>query len=248
MIKIKSPLEIAKMQVANQIVAEALAEITTFVKPDIETLELDALAEEICRRRKVKPAFKNYRGYPRSICISINDEIVHGIPSHRRINAGDLVSIDFGVRHDGYFGDAAVTLAVGKVSETAEKLMKATEEALYAGIAKVVAGNRLSDVSHAVQTTVESYGFSVIRDFVGHGIGRSLHEDPQIPNYGPPGHGPLLQPGMTLAIEPMVSAGRWEISVMPDGWTAITKDGSLAAHYEHTVALTENGVLILSKI
>ena len=228
--------------------AEALAEITTFVKPDIETLELDALAEEICRRRKVKPAFKNYRGYPRSICISINDEIVHGIPSHRRINAGDLVSIDFGVRHDGYFGDAAVTLAVGKVSETAEKLMKATEEALYAGIAKVVAGNRLSDVSHAVQTTVESYGFSVIRDFVGHGIGRSLHEDPQIPNYGPPGHGPLLQPGMTLAIEPMVSAGRWEISVMPDGWTAITKDGSLAAHYEHTVALTENGVLILSKI
>jgi methionyl aminopeptidase len=248
MIKIKSPLEIAKMQVANQIVAEALAEITTFVKPDIETLELDALAEEICRRRKVKPAFKNYRGYPRSICISINDEIVHGIPSHRRINAGDLVSIDFGVRHDGYFGDAAVTLAVGKVSETAEKLMKATEAALYAGIAKVVAGNRLSDVSHAVQTTVESYGFSVIRDFVGHGIGRSLHEDPQIPNYGPPGHGPLLQPGMTLAIEPMVSAGRWEISVMPDGWTAITKDGSLAAHYEHTVALTENGVLILSKI
>jgi methionyl aminopeptidase len=248
MIKIKSPLEIAKMQVANQIVAEALAEITTFVKPDIETLELDALAEEICRRRKVQPAFKNYRGYPRSICISINDEIVHGIPSHRRINAGDLVSIDFGVRHDGYFGDAAVTLAVGKVSETAEKLMKATEDALYAGIAKVVAGNRLSDVSHAVQTTVESYGFSVIRDFVGHGIGRSLHEDPQIPNYGPPGHGPLLQPGMTLAIEPMVSVGRWEISVMPDGWTAITKDGSLAAHYEHTVALTENGVLILSKI
>ena len=248
MIKLKSPLEIAKMQVANQIVAEALAEITTFVKPDIETLELDAVAEEICRRRKVKPAFKNYRGYPRSICISINDEIVHGIPSHRRLNAGDLVSIDFGVRYDGYFGDAAVTLAVGNVSETAQKLMKATEEALYAGIAKVVAGNRLSDVSHAVQETVEAYGFSVIRDFVGHGIGRSLHEDPQIPNYGPPGQGPMLQPGMTFAIEPMVSAGRWEIAVMPDGWTAITKDGSLAAHYEHTVALTEKGVLILSKI
>jgi methionyl aminopeptidase len=248
MIKLKSSLEIAKMKVANQIVAEALAEITTFVKPDIETLELDALAEDICCRRKVKPAFKNYRGYPKSICISINDEIVHGIPTHRRLKAGDLVSIDFGVRYDGYFGDAAVTLAVGKVSETAEKLMKATEEALYAGIAKVVAGNRLSDVSHAVQKTAESYGFSVIRDFVGHGIGRSLHEDPQIPNYGPPGQGPLLQPGMTFAIEPMVSAGRWEISVMPDGWTAITKDGSLAAHYEHTVALTEKGVLILSKI
>lgn len=248
MIKIKSPLEIAKMQTANQIVAETLAEITEFIKPDIETLELDALAEEICRRRKVKPAFKNYRGYPRSICVSINDEIVHGIPSHRRINAGDLVSIDFGVRYDGYFGDAAVTIAVGEVSETAETLMKATEEALYAGIAQVVVGNRLSDVSHAVQKTVESYGFSVIRDFVGHGIGRSLHEDPQIPNYGPPGHGPILQPGMTFAIEPMVSVGRWEISVMPDGWTAITKDGSLAAHYEHTVALTEKGVLILSKL
>lgn len=248
MIKLKSPLEIAKMQTANQIVAETLTEITELIKPDIETLELDALAEEICRRRKVKPAFKNYRGYPRSICVSINDEIVHGIPSHRRINAGDLVSIDFGVRYDGYFGDAAVTIAVGKVSETAEKLMKTTEEALYAGIAQIVAGNRLSDVSHAVQKTVESYGFSVIRDFVGHGIGRSLHEDPQIPNYGPPGHGPVLQPGMTFAIEPMVSAGRWEISVMPDGWTAITKDGSLAAHYEHTVALTEKGVLILSKL
>lgn len=248
MIKIKTPLEISKMQVANQIVAEALAEITAYVKPDIETLELDALAEEICRRRKVKPAFKNYRGYPSSICVSINDEIVHGIPSHRRINAGDLVSIDFGVRYDGYFGDAAVTFAVGQISDTAEKLMKATEEALYAGIAKVAIGNRLSDVSHAVQSTVESYGFSVIRDFVGHGIGRSLHEDPQIPNYGSPGHGPVLQPGMTLAIEPMVSAGRWEISVMPDGWTAITKDGSLAAHYEHTVALTEKGVLILSKL
>jgi methionyl aminopeptidase len=248
MIKLKSPLEIAKMKVANQIVAEALAEITTFVKPDMETLELDALAEEICLRRKVKPAFKNYRGYPRSICISINDEIVHGIPTHRRLRDGDLVSIDFGVRYDGYFGDAAVTIGVGKISETAQKLMKATEESLYAGIAKVGAGNRLSDVSHAVQKTVESYGFSVIRDFVGHGIGRSLHEDPQIPNYGAPGQGPILQPGMTFAIEPMVSAGRWEISVMPDGWTAITKDGSLAAHYEHTVALTEKGVLILSKL
>jgi methionyl aminopeptidase len=248
MIKLKSPVEIAKMQVANQIVAEALAEMMTLVKPDIETLELDALAEEICRRRRVKPAFKNYRGYPKSICISINDEVVHGIPSHRRLRAGDLVSIDFGVRYDGYFGDAAVTLAVGETSETAQKLMRATEEALYAGIAQVATGNRLSDVSHAVQDTVEKYGFSVIRDFVGHGIGRSLHEDPQIPNYGPPGQGPVLQPGMTFAIEPMVSAGRWEISVMPDGWTAITKDGSLAAHYEHTVALTEKGVLILSKI
>jgi methionyl aminopeptidase len=248
MIKLKSPLEISKMQMANQIVAEALAEITANIKPGIETLELDALAEEFCHRRKVKPAFKNYRGYPRSICISVNDEIVHGIPSHRQLRAGDLVSIDFGVRYDGYFGDAAVTLGVGEVDQTARQLMAATEEALYAGIAQIVIGNRLSDVSHTVQKTVEAYGFSVIRDFVGHGIGRSLHEDPQIPNYGPPGQGPVLQPGMTFAIEPMVSAGSWEISVMPDGWTAITKDGSLAAHYEHTVALTEKGVLILSKI
>jgi methionyl aminopeptidase len=173
---------------------------------------------------------------------------VHGIPSHRQLRAGDLVSIDFGVRYDGYFGDAAVTLAVGEVNQTARQLMAATEEALYAGIAKVRVGNRLTDVSHAVQTAVEAYGFSVIRDFVGHGIGRALHEDPQIPNYGPPGQGPVLQAGMTFAIEPMVSAGSWEISLMPDGWTAITKDGSLAAHYEHTVALTEKGVLILSKI
>jgi methionyl aminopeptidase len=248
MIKLKSPLEISKMQMANQIVAEALAEITANIKPGIETLELDALAEDFCLRRKVKPAFKNYRGYPRSICISVNDEIVHGIPSHRQLCAGDLVSIDFGVRYDGYFGDAAVTLGVGEVNQTARQLMAATEEALYAGIAQIVIGNRLSDVSHTVQKTVEAYGFSVIRDFVGHGIGRSLHEDPQIPNYGPPGQGPVLQPGMTFAIEPMVSAGSWEISVMPDGWTAITKDGSLAAHYEHTVALTEKGVLILSKI
>jgi methionyl aminopeptidase len=248
MIKLKSPLEISKMQMANQIVAEALAEITANIKPGIETLELDALAEDFCLRRKVKPAFKNYRGYPRSICISVNDEIVHGIPSHRQLRAGDLVSIDFGVRYDGYFGDAAVTLGVGEVNQTARQLMAATEEALYAGIAQIVIGNRLSDVSHTVQKTVEAYGFSVIRDFVGHGIGRSLHEDPQIPNYGPPGQGPVLQPGMTFAIEPMVSAGSWEISVMPDGWTAITKDGSLAAHYEHTVALTEKGVLILSKI
>ncbi|MGQ9921272.1 MAG: type I methionyl aminopeptidase [Desulfobacca sp.] len=248
MIRLKSPLEIAKMHKANQIVAEALAEIKEHIRPEIETLELNALAEEICRRRKVKPAFKHYRGYPSSICVSINDEVVHGIPSHRRLQAGDVVSIDFGVRYDGYFGDAALTVAVGEVSDTAKRLIAITEAALYAGIAQVVAGNRLSDVSHAVQTTVEAQGFSVIRDFVGHGIGRSLHEDPQIPNFGPPGHGPVLQAGMTFAIEPMVSVGSWEIVVLPDGWTAKTRDGSLAAHFEHSVALTEKGVLILSKL
>ncbi|AEB09289.1 methionine aminopeptidase, type I [Desulfobacca acetoxidans DSM 11109] len=248
MIKLKSPLEIGKLQVANQIVAEALAEMAAIIQPGLETLELDILAEEICRRRKVKPAFKNYRGYPRSVCVSINDEVVHGIPSHRCLEEGDLVSIDFGVRYDGYFGDAAVTVPVGEVSSSAKKLMATTEEALYAGIGQVCIGHRLSDVSHAIQETVEKEGFSVIRDFVGHGIGRALHEDPQIPNYGPPGHGPVLQAGMTMAIEPMVSAGDWQVSVLPDGWTAVTKDGSLAAHYEHTIALTEKGVLILSKL
>lgn len=235
------------MAVANQIVAEALQEIAAAIHPGVKTVELDILAEEICRRRRVKPAFKNYRGYPSAICVSINEEVVHGIPSERQIQEGDLVSIDFGVRYDGYYGDAAITVAVGQVSPVARRLLEVTEASLYAGIAQVKVGNRLGDVSHAIQQTVEQAGFGVIRDFVGHGIGRFLHEDPQIPNYGPPGQGPLLQAGMTLAIEPMVSAGSWEITVRPDGWTAVTRDGSLAAHFEHTVALTEEGVLILSR-
>jgi len=248
MIKIKSPLEISKMKTANAIVAEILADIAGQVQPGIQTLDLDARAEELSRQHRVKPAFKGYRGYPKSLCVSINEEIVHGIPSTRRLKEGDLLSMDFGVRYDGYYGDAAITVAVGQVSDAARRLMEATGKALYAGIAQAVPGNHVSDVSHAVQTTVESYGFSVIRDFVGHGIGRNLHEDPQIPNYGPPGQGPTLVPGMTLAIEPMVSAGRWEVRVLADGWTAVTQDGSLAAHFEHTVAVTENGPLILSQI
>jgi methionyl aminopeptidase len=248
MIKLKSPLEISKMRTANLIVAEILVEIKQHVRPGVETLELDALAEDLCRRRKVKPAFKGYRGYPRSLCVSINDEVVHGIPSSRHLQEGDLVSMDFGVRYDGYYGDAAVTLPVGRVSPEAQRLLEATEKSLYAGIDQVKVGKTLGDISHAVQATVEGYGYSVIRDFVGHGIGRSLHEDPQIPNYGSPGNGPRLQAGMTLAIEPMVSAGSWEVRILPDGWTAVTRDGSLAAHFEHTVALTEDGVLILSQI
>jgi len=248
MIKIKSPLEISKMKTANAIVAEILADIAGQVQPGIQTLDLDARAEELSRQHRVKPAFKGYRGYPKSLCVSINEEIVHGIPSTRRLKEGDLLSMDFGVRYDGYYGDAAITVAVGQVSDAARRLMEATGKALYAGIAQAVPGNHVSDVSHAVQTTVESYGFSVIRDFVGHGIGRNLHEDPQIPNYGPPGQGPTLVPGMTLAIEPMVSAGRWEVRVLADGWTAVTQDGSLAAHFEHTVAVTENGPLTLSQI
>jgi methionyl aminopeptidase len=196
----------------------------------------------------VEPAFKGYRGYPASLCIAVNEEVVHGIPGARKLKAGDIVSLDFGVRYDGYYGDAAITAPVGEVSSQAQLLLKATEEALYAGIDQMRVGNRVSDISHATQTTVERYGFSVIRQFVGHGIGRSLHEDPQIPNFGPPGLGPVLKAGMTFAIEPMTAAGSWQVKILEDGWTAVTQDGSLAAHFEHTVALTEKGVLILSRL
>ena len=248
MILLKSRQEIAKMEVANRIVAEVPEGVKEKIKPGIETRELDELAEEMCRRRQVEPAFKGYRGYPASICVSVNEEVVHGIPGPRRLQAGDLVSVDFGVRYDGYYGDAAITVPVGEVSPRAQALMEATEKSLYAGLAMLKVGNRLSDISHAVQEVVEGAGFGIIRDFVGHGIGRSLHEDPQIPNFGPPGRGPKLQAGMTLAIEPMVSMGSWQVRILEDGWTAVTQDGSYAAHFEHSVALTENGVLILSRL
>jgi len=236
------------MEVANRIVAEVLAGVQERVRPGVETRELDELAEEMCRSRQVEPAFKGYRGYPRSICVSVNEEIVHGIPGARRIQAGDLVSLDFGVKYQGYYGDAALTLAVGEVDPRSRALMAATEQALYAGISKAKVGQRLTDISHAVQTMVEGAGFGVIRDFVGHGIGRSLHEDPQIPNFGPPGRGPRLQAGMTLAIEPMTSMGAWQVRILQDGWTAVTQDGSCAAHFEHTVAVTAQGPLILSRL
>lgn len=236
------------MEVANRLVAEILEGVKEKIQPGVETRELDELAEEMCRKHRVKPAFKGYLGYPRSLCVSVNEEVVHGIPGPRRLKAGDVVSLDFGVKYEGYFGDAAITVGVGEVGEKARSLIAVTEESLYAGIAQVRAGGRLSDISHAVQTVVEGAGFGVIRDFVGHGIGRSLHEDPQIPNFGPAGRGPALQVGMTLAIEPMTSTGSWRVRVLQDGWTAITEDGSCAAHFEHTVALTENGVLILSRL
>jgi methionyl aminopeptidase len=248
MILLKSPSEIAKMEVASRVVAEILAEVKEHIRPGVETQELDEVAEHGCRRRKVEPAFKGYRGYPASLCIAINDEVVHGIPGVRKLKAGDIVSLDFGVKCNGFYGDAAFTAAVGEVSSQAQLLLKATEEALYAAIDQVRVGNRVSDISHATQTTVERHGFSVIRQFVGHGIGRSLHEDPQIPNFGPPGLGPVLKVGMTFAIEPMTSAGSWKVKILEDGWTAVTEDGSLAAHFEHTVALTEKGVLILSRL
>jgi len=248
MILLKSLQEIAKMEVANRIVAEILEGVKEKVQPGVETRELDELAEELCRKHTVQPAFKGYRGYPRSLCVSVNEEVVHGIPGPRRLKAGDLVSLDFGVKYDGYYGDAAITVGVGEVGEKARALMAATEKSLYAGIAEVKEGKRLSDISHAVQTVVEGAGFGVIREFVGHGIGRSLHEDPQIPNFGPPDRGPTLQVGMTFAIEPMTSLGSWRVRILKDGWTAVTRDGSWAAHFEHSVALTGNGVLILSRL
>ena len=248
MILLKSPQELAKMEVSNRIVAEILAGVKELVQPGIETRELDELAEELCRRHQVEPAFKGYRGYPGCICVSVNEEIVHGIPGPRKIKAGDLVSLDFGVKYQGYYGDAAITVAVGEVDPRARELMETTEKALYAGISQAKVGNRLTDISHAVQEIVEVAKFGVIREFVGHGIGRSLHEDPQIPNFGLPGRGPLLQAGMTLAIEPMTSMGAWQVKILKDGWTAVTQDGSLAAHFEHTVAVTENGPWILSRL
>jgi methionyl aminopeptidase len=248
MIHLKSRQEIAQMEVANRIVAEILAEIKEKIRPGVETRELDEVAEAGCRRHKVKPAFKGYRGFPASLCVSVNEEVVHGIPGARRLKEGDLVSLDFGVQYNGFYGDAALTVPVGEVSAQAQLLLQATEESLYAAIDQMQVGARLSNLSHATQTAVEKHGFAVIRQFVGHGIGRSLHEDPQLPNFGLPGRGPVMRPGLTLAVEPMTSAGSWQVRILADGWTAVTEDGSLSAHFEHTVALTETGALILSRL
>ncbi len=240
------------MRRASQIVAEVLEELKGTVVPGITTLDMDALAEEQTQKKNARPAFKGYtmagRVYPCSLCTSVNEEIVHGIPSKRVLKEGDLVGIDFGVIYEGFYGDAAVTVGVGKVSDAAERLMQVTEEALTLGIEELHEGKRLGDLSSMIQKTVEAAGFSVVREFVGHGIGRKLHEEPPIPNYGEPGHGPRLMEGMVLAIEPMVNAGRCEVEMKDDGWTAVTKDRSLAAHFEHSVAVTKNGPYILSKI
>ncbi|MCE5311834.1 MAG: type I methionyl aminopeptidase [Nitrospiraceae bacterium] len=249
MITIKSPSDIEKMSVPCRIVAEVLEGIKGMVGPDISTADLDAYAESEIRKRKALPAFKGYRGYPASICASVNEQVVHGIPSlSTRLKDGDIISIDIGVLANGFYGDAAITLAVGRVSDEAVRLMKATQESLLVGIDKAVAGNRLSDISHAVQSYVEERGFSAVRAFVGHGIGRQMHEEPQIPNFGKPGKGPLLREGMTLAIEPMINAGASDVNILGDGWTAVTADGRLSAHFEHTVLVSKNGPVILTKI
>jgi methionyl aminopeptidase len=245
---LKSPREIERMKKPCRIVAEILNQVKELVKPGVTTLELDSMAEKLSRNYKARPAFKGYSGYPFSLCCSVNEQVVHGMPSYRRLCDGDILSIDFGVVHSGFYGDAAVTLPVGSVSEKASKLMRVTEDCLYQAIQMAVVGRRLSDISHAVQVYAEKHGFSVVRDFVGHGIGRSLHESPQIPNFGLPGKGVLLQPGMVLAIEPMINEKSPEVQILEDGWTAVTRDGALSAHFEHTVAICESGPEVLTKV
>jgi methionyl aminopeptidase len=243
----RSAAELEKMRDAGRLVADVLSELSTLVAPGVTTAELDEAAETRIRKAGAMPAFKGYHGYPATICASINEEVIHGIPSGRRIlNEGDVISIDVGASLDGYYGDSAVTLAVGHVSEEAATLLRVTEESLYKAIERVRPGGRISDIGHAVQQHVEAYGFSVVREFVGHGIGQRMHEEPQVPNYGEPGRGPRLTEGMVLAIEPMVNAGRPAVKVLGDGWTAVTRDGSLSAHFEHTVAVTADGPWILT--
>lgn len=246
-ITIKSRDEIQVMEEANQIVAEVLVMLEDTVEPGITTHELDQLAEDLCTRRKAVPAFKGYRGFPGSLCVSINEEVVHGIPSRKRkLKKGDIISVDFGTYYRGYYGDSAVTIAVGKIDPDKEKLLKVTAESLDRAIEQVRVGNRVSDISGAVQRHVEKNGFSIVRQFVGHGIGTSLHEGPEIPNFVQDGASPRLLEGMVLAIEPMVNIGTHKVKVLRDGWTVVTSDRKSSAHFEHSVAVTENGPLVLS--
>jgi methionyl aminopeptidase len=241
MIILKTPDEIEIMARASRLVAETLAMLKREVRVGITTEELDRLAEQFIRSHGGTPAFKGYRNYPKTLCASINDQVVHGIPSKRVLKEGDIIGLDLGAIVEGFYGDSAVTVAVGNVNPRVAELLRVTEESLYAGIAKAVVGNRLSDISHAVQRHAEAAGFSVVTDFVGHGIGRQLHEEPQVPNYGKPGQGPRLQEGMVLAIEPMINMGNSGVRVLDDRWTAVTTDGSLSAHFEHTIAIQSSG-------
>ena len=249
MIIVKSKREIEKIAAACRIVAEILKNLKSFIAVDITTADIEAYVKDQIKKRNAISAFMGYRGYPASTCTSVNDQVVHGIPSRMsRLKSGDIISIDLGVVLEGFYGDAALTFPVGVVDDEARKLMSVTEEALYAGIKNAVVGNRVSDISAAIQQHVESNGFSVVRAFVGHGIGRSLHEDPQVPNFGESGRGPRLKEGMTLAIEPMVNAGCADVNILDDGWTAVTSDGRLSAHFEHTIAITKSVPVILTKI
>jgi methionyl aminopeptidase len=239
-IELKSAREIGLMRRGGHVLADVVDRLRDTVKPGMSTLEIDEDVEGFITARGAKPAFKGYRGFPATVCISINEEVVHGIPSaHRRVKEGDIVGLDLGCIVEGYYADCAFTLAIGDVPPKVQQLLDVTRESLDQAIQECRPGRRLSDVSHAVQAHVERHGFSVVRAFVGHGIGRALHEDPQVPNFGDPGRGPQLRPGMVLAIEPMVTMGSWEVKVLDDGWTAVTRDGSLAAHFEHTIAVTD---------
>jgi methionyl aminopeptidase len=247
MIVCKSPAEIARMRAASELVAAVLTDLKGAIAPEVSTGELDERAEATIRAAGATPAFKGYHGYPASLCVSINEEVIHGIPSRKRLlREGDIVSVDVGAVLDGFVGDSAVTFPVGVISEPAAQLLRVTQEALYRAILAAKPGGHVSDIGHAVQRHVEAHGCSVVREFVGHGIGTAMHEEPQVPNYGPPGRGARLTDGMVLAIEPMVNLGRPAVRVLEDGWTAVTRDRSLSAHFEHTVAVTREGPLVLT--
>lgn len=248
MIICRSPEEIEKIRRAGRIVAEVLRDLKEMAQPGITTRELDRYAEAKIRAAGAVPTFKGYRGFPASICTSINDEVVHGIPSQRKLQSGDILGIDCGATLDGYVGDAAVTIPIGDVSEELQRLIRVAEEALHRAIAQARVGNRLYDISYAVQSYAEAHGYSVVRDFCGHGVGRQMHEDPQVPNFGRPGTGPKLRAGMVLAIEPMLTMGTHEVEIAGDGWTVFTRDRRPSAHFEHTVAITENGPVILTTL
>jgi len=245
---IKSHREIEQLRKSNAIVGEVLRELRKMIAPGVTTEELDRRAEEIILSKGAIPAFKGYRNYPATLCVSINEEVVHGIPGSRKLREGDIVSIDVGVNLSGYFGDAAITFPVGEIDQGARRLLETTEKALHIGIGMARVGNRLHDISHAIQQWVEANGFSVVREYVGHGIGRSLHEEPQIPNFGSPGQGPRLERGMVLALEPMVNEGTYEVKLLPDGWTVVTADGKRSAHFEHTITITDGQAEILSML
>jgi len=244
----KSDFEIDLMRIAGRIVAETHAVLAKAIRPGITTKELDQIAEDFIRSRGASPSFLGYGGFPASICASVNEELVHGIPKDYILRDGDIISIDIGAEYNGYHGDSAWTYGVGKITDSAAKLLKATEESLYKGLEKATPNNRLSDISHAIQQYIESFGFSIVREYVGHGIGSDLHEAPQIPNYGPSDRGPRLKPGMALAIEPMVNAGERFVKTLADNWTVITVDRSLSAHFEHTIVITDSGHEILTKL
>ena len=248
MIILKSEREINYMRDAGKIVAKTLLEVRKAAKPNVTTLELDEIAEKYIKSCGATPAFKGYHGFPGNICSSVNEEVVHGIPGLKKLKNGDTVSVDIGAVINGYYGDAAITIPVGEIHTEVQRLLDVTEQSLYKGIERAIINNRLSDISHAVQQHAESFGYGVVRDYVGHGIGRNMHEDPQVPNYGQPGRGPRLKPGMTLAIEPMINMGTHEVTTLDDGWTVITSDGKRSAHFEHTIAITHDGPEIMTKL